>query len=276
MPFIPFIHSPQDIIFLFFILMRVTGFFLVSPLFANKAITMPVKVLLTVFVAILIALPLYPLYRGDNPQHIVPILVADKHISMLALMVMSIKELAIGYLMGLIFTLVFEALLVAGQLSSVLMGFAIMSIIDPMSGEQRPILAQMFVIFITLLILAFDLHHVFFRELANSFVVLPLGNYHMPYEMLHDIIKGSSRLFTYAMQYIAIPYFVLFLVTVGLGFIAKIMPQMNIFILGFPIKLLIGYYTLIVAVGYFPQVLQRSFVECDYLVRHVVRYIAGG
>ena len=70
-------------------------------------------------------------------------------------------------------------------------------------------------------------------------------------------------------------YVILFLTTIGLGFMAKILPEMNIFMVGFPLKILVGFYSLILAVGYFPRILQRTLVECEHLVGRILHMMHG-
>ena len=248
---------------------------MLSPLLSNQNTPMQVRVMLTVFITILLTITLYPDYRGAESSFILKELALDQPISIIQVGITTIKEVGIGYLMGLCFTLLFEAVLVAGQVGGVLMGFSIMDIIDPITQTSRPLVSQFFVVTLTLLLLAMDLHFVFFQHLTESFRILPIGNYHLPYEMLDTIAMGSGRLFTWALQFISFPFVILFLITIGLGFMAKIMPEMNIFMVGFPVKILIGYYTLIVAVGYFPRILVRVMVELENLITRLLYAISG-
>ena len=65
------------------------------------------------------------------------------------------------------------------------------------------------------------------QVLADSFTYIPLGNYNLPYEMLNDLTHGTALLWSYGLKFAAIPFVVLFLVTIGLGFMARVMPEMN-------------------------------------------------
>ena len=275
LPFIPFVHNSQDVIFMFYLLARVSGLFLISPLLSSQNTPALVRVGIVLLVTLLMGMTLYPDYRGVDATFQLKELMLDTPFSLLQITLVMLKELGIGYLIGYSFTLIFEAVLVGGQVTGVLMGFSLMDIIDPLTQSSRPMISQFFVLFLTLLILSMDLHFVFFRELSNSFRVLPIGNYILPYELLDQISMGTGRLFTWAIQYVAIPYVVLFLVTIGLGFMAKVLPEMNVFMIAFPIKILVGYYCLIIAVGYFPRVLQRTFVECEHLVGRILYMLAG-
>lgn len=275
LPFIPFVHNAEDVIFFFYVFARVSGLFLISPILASQMVNTTTRIMLAVFVSIFISMTLYGDYRGENPIFVLHELKGGAHLSVLHIILTMIKEFTVGYLIGYAFTIIFEALLVGGQVIGVLMGFSIMDIIDPVTQTTRPLISQFFVVIVTLLVLSVDMHHQFLREVMRSFAVLPIGTYSMPFEMVQDVSHGTSRIFHYALQFVALPYVLLLLITVALGFIAKVMPEMNIFILGFPLKILIGYYALILAVGQFPQVLQRAFTEAENFARAMVRHAAG-
>ena len=276
LPFIPFIHSAEDVLFAGFVFARVFGLFLISPLLSNPHISGTVRSLLSVFVATLLILTNYGSYRGEAPRYELPIFNLNHEWTIVLVAIAFLKEVAIGFLIGFCFSLIFEALLFAGQIASFLIGFSLAELFDPISGVTQALLSQIFVLVGFLLMLSSDLHHSFLRTLSDSFEVLPIGNYHLNHETLQTVSSGTARLWEYAMQLTAIPFVILFLVTVGLGFMAKIMPEMNIFMLGFPLKIFIGYYALIVAVGFFPLILQEAFVEFDNLARLIIGQIARG
>jgi flagellar biosynthetic protein FliR len=157
-----------------------------------------------------------------------------------------------------------------------MMGLAISKMLDPVSGTQQTLLGQLFMILGSLIMLSLDIHHIFLNVLAESFSVLPIGTYHLPHEALHTLSHGTMRIFDYAVKLSAIPFTILTLVTIGLGFMAKIMPEMNIFMVGFPLKIFIGYYTLIMAVSLFPLILKQGFYEFENMAKILISQIAGG
>jgi flagellar biosynthesis protein FliR len=276
LPFFSYIHSSEDIVFYMYIVARVTGVFLTTPILGNANVPKTVRAFLVFMVAALFAMTMYDMYRGENSIYTLASIPEEGGWSLFLLAFDMLKEVAIGALIGFSFVLFLEGLAFAGQLTSFMMGFAMSRIIDPVSGASQTVLGQLFIMLGTLFILSLDLHHIFFNILGESFYLAPLGNYHLPYEMLSDVIQGSGRLWTYALQFSAIPYVILFLVTVGLGFMAKIMPEMNIFMVGFPLKIFIGYYCVIVAVGFFPQTIKHAFVEFGNLSRIMLVHIGSG
>ncbi len=275
LPFIPFVTNANDVIFLFFVFGRVTGFFAISPLFSNTTIPPMVRVLLSVFATLLLGMILYPEYCGDNPKFILKDLFPETEWRVAQLSIGFMKEMAVGYLMGFAFTMIFEALVLAGELVGVMMGFSMAQVLDPMMNVSQGILSQLFVLVATLIMLTMDLHLAILGLLSDSFVILPMGSYSMPYEMLADISQGSARMFNYGLKFAAIPFVVLFLMTIALGFMAKVMPEMNVFMVGFPLGIFIGYYSLVASIGYFPQILSQAFTEYNNLARIVLFRISG-
>lgn len=275
LPFIPYIHSGEDVIFAFYIFMRVSGLFVLSPLLGNPNIPKYVRMLLIAFITALLAMTLYPDYRGENPRYILSEFTKDQPLFLFTLFVTSIKEISIGYLIGFFFSLVIESLLFAAQSTSIMMGFSISRMLDPISGTTQTLLGQLYVLCGSLIIVTLDLHHIFIRITAESFSIIPLGNYQLPPETLDSLAKGSARMWFHALHLSAIPYTVIFLVTVGLGFMAKIMPEMNIFMVGFPLKIFIGYYCLIISINFFPPLIKQSFIEFANLARIILKHLGS-
>lgn len=272
----PYLHSPEDITFLLYILARVSGMLLIAPLISNSLMGRVPKLGLTFFLTIIMAMVLYPHYRGEAPQFALPELTEGQTTSLAMLGITLGKELGIGWLLGLTFTLIFEALLLAGQQVGMMVGFSVSEILDPVSGTSQPLIANFFTISASLLIIIQDLHHVLLRVLTDSFMVIPLGNYHLPYQMLQDVTNGTAMLFAVAMRFAAIAFVILYLVTIGLGFIARVMPEMNIFMVGFPLRILVGYYVLIVTIHYFPRILSEAFVAFHHLAERLSAHIGLG
>lgn len=270
LPFIPYVHSGEDVVFFVYLMMRTAGLFMFSPLLSNRNVSTFVRSMLVVFITILLSITIYPDYRGDSPKYILRELNGSEEAYLSLLGITCAKELSIGYLVGFFFSILLEALLFAAQSTSIMIGFATARMIDPISGTSQALLGQLYMIMASLLVVILDLHHIFIRIVADSFDVLPIGSYQINHEALSYITKGSSRLWHYSLQYASIPYTIIFLITVGLGFMAKIMPEMNIFMVGFPLKIFVGYYSLIFAVGYFPLILKKAFIEYENLTRLVL------
>ncbi len=273
---IPFFQNAQDIVFLFYILARVSGFFFLSPLFRNRNIPSTVRIGLLFFVTALLCMVLYPSYRSESPRYYLPELHGDADHLWIVLAVGSLKELAVGYVMGFAFSLLFEVALLAGQVLSNLAGLSAAQLVDPIMNSQTGLISQLFNITFILLFLSLDLHLETLKFLESSFHTLPIGNYHLPHELLQEINHGTGRIFHYALRLAAIPFVVLSLVTVSLGFMARVMPEMNIFLVGFPLKILLSFYSLTVAIKFFPILFNPLFQEFYTFARLITYRLATG
>jgi len=247
---LPFIENSDQLIFVFYVLARVTGLFLISPLLSNRNVNATTRAVLVILITALITMVIYPDYHGENARYVLPVIPPDKGFSLLLFILYIGKEMIVGFLIGFCFLILFEALLLAGQLVGVMVGLSMAEILDPISGTTQSIVAQFFTVTISLVLLSLDFHHTFIRVLGESFSLVPVGYFQLNPELLDDFTHGSARLFHYGLQYSAIPYLVLFLVTFALGFMARVMPEMNIFMVGFPLKIFIGYCGLIAALPY--------------------------
>ncbi len=276
MTLIPFFQNSSDIIFLFYILARVSGFFLISPIFSNQNVPAMVRIGLIFFSTAILAMALYPTYRGPSPEIYLPELQSAGDHLWAKLAATTIKELSIGFVMGFAFHLIFETILIAGQILSNLAGFAASQLVDPVTNIQTGIVSQVFNITFVLIFLSLDLHLDTVKLLTESFYTLPLGNYHLPYELVNEINHGTGRMFFYAMRIAIVPFMILSLVTVSLGLMARVMPEMNIFLIGFPLKILISFYSLITTVKFFPIIINPLFKEFYTFAKLIIYRISTG
>lgn len=274
MNLIPFIHNADDVIFLWLIFARISGFIFLVPIFSNANLPNAVKILLCIFMTLLISMLLYPDYRGADPRYKIDGLLVGADYLWLSMGLLSIKEMAVGFLIGLGFTLIFEAILLAGQNISSSIGFSIAEMFDPATQTQQTLVSQFLTILATLVILGLDMHHMFIRCLAESFATVPLGSYTLNDSMLPGLEAGTGRIWIYALQISAVPFVLLFLVTVVLGLMSRVMPEMNIFAVGFPVRIAIGFFTLVAAVTYFPLILKGMAQEFLNFNQMILRHMA--
>jgi len=158
------------------------------------------------------------------------------------------RQILIGLTMGLIFQVASAALVVAGQTISNAMGLSIANMIDPNMGSM-PVLASFFNICGTLLFLGIGGHLIVFGLVIESFKLLPIGQEFFSQDMLGKMIHWSSMMFLGALL-IALPVMMsLLFINIGLGFVARAAPSLNIFTVGFPALILTGFLVLIFSMG---------------------------
>lgn len=210
------------------LLTRISAMFNVFPVFSWASIPLRVRVTMTLAVTFFFAAIL------PVPE------VAKGHVHWLAALVLMGGEALVGGAIGLAVGILFTAVQQGGMLTSRSMGFAMANIVDPVTGQQARVIDLVFQMIFLLLFLATDGHHMLLQIGHISFEMFPVGE--MPeIEMLVDgLIRASSAMLDYALR-LAAPVLAGFLVlSVVLGVLARIAPEMNILMIGFPLRIALG------------------------------------
>jgi len=153
-----------------------------------------------------------------------------------------LSELVLGLIIGLTVRLFFTAVQLAGQLVGFQMGFAIANVLDPESGGQGPILAQMGYWVASLIFLLLNGHHILINTLAESFAVVEVGSLGLSDGLFHKMLEVSGDMFTMAVKLGAPAIAALLMTSAAFGILAKVVPQMNILIAAFPVKIVVGLF----------------------------------
>jgi flagellar biosynthetic protein FliR len=158
------------------------------------------------------------------------------------------RQILIGLTMGLVFQVASAALVVAGQAMSGSMGLSMANMVDPNMGSV-PVLSQFFNIMGTLVFLGMGGHLIVFGLVMESFKLIPIGQAFFSQDMLGKMINWSAMMFLGALL-IALPVMMtLLFINVGLGFVARAAPTLNIFTVGFPALILMGFIVMIFSMG---------------------------
>lgn len=188
-----------------------------------------------------------------------------------AVFIMLLQQILIGVAMGFILQMVFAALIFGGQVIAYSMGLGFASMVDPQNGVQVPVISQFYLILATLLFLELNGHLVLIEILAQSFQTFPVAMTGISGNGLAEIVGWASRMFNAGLL-MALPVVAaLLLVNLGMGVIGRAAPQLNIFAVGFPISILIGFMliwiTLPDVMGNFSQLLDEALALLQRLLR---------
>lgn len=210
------------------VLARVTALIATTPLFSSTTVPTSVKAGMVGSITLLVVITL-----GPAPH------VAE--LSSVGLAAAILKEMVVGGVMGLAVMVIFGALALAGQLVGIQMGFAIASVVDPATYQQIGVLAQVLNLLGLTLFLIFDGHLLLIGALFDSFQHVPLGLADAQVgSIVGELVSQGALLFEVGLR-IALPVAcVVLLVNVGLATIARTVPQVNIFIIGFLITISMG------------------------------------
>jgi flagellar biosynthetic protein FliR len=233
------LRLPFDQIMLFFmVLMRVAAIFAALPVFSSRSLPIMIKAGLSLAVA----LAIFPVLDLEG-------IAGLGHWGLLTIGV--IGEVLLGVCIGLLVRLLFAGIQMAGQIAGYQMGLAIANIMDPATSMQIPILAQAYNLMAMLIFLAINAHHWFFRSLVDSFDRLPLFQFHLSASMINHLINTAGAMFVIAVKIGAPVIVVLILTSVAFGLLARTVPQMNIFIVAMPLKIVVGLVFVILGLPYF-------------------------
>ena len=236
------------------ILLRVSALLIVTPIFGHRNYLARAKIGL----AFMISLILFPVLSSSPfqvPEGVVPYAL------------MMAREVVMGLVLGFAVLLFFVGVQFAGQLAGLQMGFGIVEVIDPQSTSQISIIGQFLNLLAVLILLAINGHHMILRALVRSFELVPLGRVEVKGAVIQKLILLSSQVFAIAIQISAPVVVALFLISIALGILARTVPQMNVFIVGFPVQLSAGMAVLMLALpliylllGKFTRLLERDLL----------------
>ena len=216
------------------------------PLFGSKNIPVLLKGGLLLSVSIV----LFPILKLDHIPFITEVIPFCLEV---------IGEIILGVAIGLSVRLLFAGIQLAGQLAGFQMGLAIVNVMDPQTSVQVPILAQFNNMIAMLVFLAINAHHWFLRAIVESFRIVPPFEFRFSYSLMEQLMILGSNMFIIAVK-IGAPIMATMLITsVALGLVARTVPQMHIFIVAMPLKILIGLLLLSLTVPYLSSFLREVF-----------------
>lgn len=237
-----------DVFMLVFV--RMTGLFVVSPIFGRRNIPAYFKIGFSFFIAlILVNTTAVQGFQYDG--------------SILAYALLVIKEFIVGMSIGFIAYIAFTAIYVAGEIIDMQMGFGIVNVMDPISNIQVPVTSNLYFIMSMLLLLLMNGHHMLIKTIFDSFTTLPLGTVVFDASLADGLIAVFGTVFVTGFK-IAAPVVAAILITdVALGTISRMVPQLNIFVIGMPLKIFIGLIILLITMPMFMNVMESIFKSMD-------------
>ena len=220
---------------LFWPFVRIGAMLAIAPIFGARMV--PVRVRLVIALSLTwLVIPLLPQVPAIDPLSAAGVLV-------------TLQQFVIGLAIGFSLQLIFATLIIAGQTIAMGMGLGFAQMVDPQNGVNVPVIGQYYVVIATLLFLAMNGHLVLIRILVDSFQTLPVGVEALTREDLHAIAHWGTRMFADAIM-VAIPAVAsILLVNLAFGVVSRSAPQLNIFGVGFPVTLTLGFVILIFALS---------------------------
>jgi flagellar biosynthetic protein FliR len=239
------------------IFLRVSAILFVAPIFDSRSI----PVLFKIGLAISISLLLYPMVQLDTGA-------ALDNVFRFAFWVGA--EIALGVVIGMGVKMFFTGIQLAGQFAGFQMGLAIANVMDPATSAQMPILAQFKNLFAMLIFLVTNAHHLFFRALVESFTLVPPFHIQVHDNLFAAVMAMAANIFIIAIKIGAPVMGAMFITSVAFGMLARTVPQMNVFLVAMPVKIVLGLIFLSISLPYIAAFLGERFI---YLGRDMVQIL---
>lgn len=235
-----------QVILFFLLFARLSGLFAFFPFYSHANIPLSIKTSMTFFMVLF----LYPLL---TPLHVTP--------TLLTLALAIVGELLIGFIAGLFLTITLSILQMAGMQISFIMGFTMASVLDPQTSTSIPVLSQMLSLIGLMVILAFNGHHQMLLFIADSMSLLPLGSFYPQSNMLVYLLKAMTGMFVYGfiLSFPVVAFSLL--LDVVFGMLMKTMPQFNLLVIGYPVKIAVSFVVLVATLASIMLLFKKEFIE---------------
>ncbi len=240
----------------FWPLVRVSSMLAITPVIGGRNIPAPVKVVL----AVLLTIAVMP--ASQEVPAVTPWSAPGVYI--------TAQQILIGLSMGFILLLVFAAVNIAGHSIAMSMGLGFSLISDPNNGVQVPIVSQFLAITASLLFLSLNGHLALISTVAASFEYLPVAGAGITTKGIWHILQWAAIMFSGALS-IALPAIVAVLISnLVMGVMTRSAPQLNIFSIGFPMTMMVGFVALVLTIPnllpVFDALLNTSLERIDSLL----------
>ncbi len=242
---------------------RISGLALMAPFFSSPTIPPKIKVGLTFALAAVI-MPTVSTAGLAVPDN------------MMGYFAAILAEIAIGAIIGLVATLAFAAIQLGGFIAAQQIGLAISQVYDPSLNQQTSIISQIYFYFALVVFLMVNGHHVLLRTIAASFDIVPLAGFTPAKAMGGEIgVTMAGRMFVTAIQISAPAVIALMMTTIVMAIVARTVPEMNIFNIGFAVRLGVGLGVLVLSVPALAGLFQTVFDNMGENLRIILREMAG-
>ncbi len=246
-PFFVMLFNSMDVLLL--IAMRLIGFSIQMPIISSRGVPRQVRIGFVFFTSMMI-------FFSGIVVDVTPINSFAEYIAAL------VKEFTVGYLIGFSIYFIFTTFYMAGQLVDYQIGFSMVSVLDPTSNTQIPVTGNILYLGASAIFVISGAYHVVLDAIMESFTLLPIGTAQ---------ILGNENITTHLLELvytffelsmlIAIPVVgTVILIDISMGLLVKAVPQMNVFVVGAPIKLMVGLVVFMLILPNLSQIFDHIFI----------------
>lgn len=253
----------ENLIFFLLILVRITGLFVAAPVFGRNNIPMRLKAGFSFFLALIFAnIVERPEIAGND--------------SIFEFFIILGKEFLIGVIIGYVSFLFFTSIYLAGQIIDMQIGFSMANIYDPASNIQIPVTANFYFIMSTVVFLIIRGHHLLIRGIFESYQNIPIGGAILDNSLTEIFIEIFGSIFATGFKIAAPVTASILIVDLFMGILSKTVPQLNIFIVGMPLKIFLGLALVMITIPAFILLLEGIFNDMWSIVLRFIKEMGIG
>ncbi|WP_099468863.1 flagellar biosynthetic protein FliR [Konateibacter massiliensis] len=243
---------------LMLVFVRISAFIFIAPYFSISNVPRRVRAGLAFFIT-LVVYPVLP--RG-----------ALAYSTVIEYGAIVLREGIAGLLLGLSASICYSIIAFAGRMIDMDIGFSMVSVLDPISKEETSISGSFYNYIFMLVMVCSDMPHYLLRAVVDAYQLVPLGNVQFNMDRLYDSFLAYMADYLIIGFRIVLPIFAVILVTnVVLGVLAKVAPQMNMFVIGIQLKIMMGLITIFLTIGMFNNVANYIFTEMKKMIVSMIQ-----
>jgi len=249
----------QQLEFFLAILMRIAGFIYTAPFYGLRNVPIRVKVGLSVLISIIMfnVLPYEPLeYTG-----------------VIGFALLVAGETLAGVVLGFLANIIYQILAFSGQLLDMEVGFSMVNEMDPVTSAQVTVSGNFYSYAVMLMLMITYMHHHLIEALVDTYKVFPLGKVSFNPLIYTVAAKFMAEYFVLAFRIILPVFAAMLIVNTILAILAKVAPQMSLFVIGVQLKVLIGLAVMIIMIRMLPGISQLIFGKMMEIIRDAITYM---
>ena len=244
-------------VLLMIIFARIVTLFSVAPIYSNTVIPIQVRISIALFFSFV----LFSLLKDTAPKI---------NLDILSFSLLVVIETIVGLTIGFMMTLIFWGMQYAGELMGFDLGLNIATLYDPETGNN-PVLGRFFNYVALLIFLLINGHHFVINAIKISYDSIPIGGFTLSADFIEKVSKLTSIIFILSIK-IAAPILVsLFLTNISLGIMSRVVPQMNIFLVGAPLKIGVGIVIISIIMPFIITVFRKLLYTFESNVIEIIR-----
>ncbi|ABN51721.1 MAG TPA: flagellar type III secretion system protein FliR [Hungateiclostridium thermocellum] len=241
------LHVDIEVFMLIFV--RMTGLFVIAPIFGSRNIPTYCKIGFSFMTALILVntIKVQELYFSNIYEYFILVL----------------KEFLVGITLGYVAYMIFTAIYVAGQFIDMQIGFGVVNVIDPLNSTQVSITSNFYFLLCMLVFLICRGHYILIRALFASYNYIPVGTGVFGEDMVNDIVRVFGNIFLIAFK-ISAPITISIMISeVALGIVSKTVPQLNVFMVGMPLKIILGLAVMVITIPMFLNLVENLITGID-------------